>query len=99
MNNALVSVPDLDGIIASGEHCLTELDARAPAPPDHLPAILAALAANPEGRLQLVRTKMQPVDLLRILVAQGVSAGTRPLADGTWRTTLRRPASGAARSH
>jgi hypothetical protein len=74
------------------EKCLTELDARGATPPNHLSAILAALATLPRGRLQFVRTKAQPVQLLRALVAQGVTAETGELPDGSWRTILRRAA-------
>ncbi len=72
------------------EKCLTELDARGPTPPNHLSAILAALASLPSGRLQFVRTKAQPLHLLRALIAEGVTAETGELPDGSWRTILRR---------
>jgi hypothetical protein len=90
VNSPLLSSPDLNAITEAAENCLTELDARAPTPPNHLKAILAALAAIPNGRPQFVRTKVQPDELLRALVAEGVSADAQPLADGTWRITLRR---------
>lgn len=98
VNGPHVSSLELNDIAASAGNCLTELDARAPTPPNHLKAILAALASIPNGRPQFVRTKTQPVELLRVLVAQGVSADAWPLPDGTWRTILRRPISGAVRS-
>jgi hypothetical protein len=98
VNSPHVSSLDFNDLAASAENCLTELDARAPTPPNHLKAILAALASIPEGRPQFVRTRTEPVELLRVLMAQGVSADAWPLPDGTWRAILRRPSAGTARA-
>ena len=89
MKNASVSLPKFTAV-AEDQNCLTELDARAPTPPNHLKAILAAMALNPKERPQFVRTNSRPVDWLDLLAAQGITADARPLTDGTWRTVLRR---------
>lgn len=67
---------------------LTEVDARSATPPKQVPAILAALRANPPGRPQFVRTAGVPVDLLRTLETHGVEAYPAEMPDGSWRTML-----------
>jgi uncharacterized protein (DUF2249 family) len=68
----------------------TELDARAPTPPNHLTAILAALGTLPAGHPQYVRTRSEPTQLLHALAEHEVSASPRELPDGSWCTLLRR---------
>jgi len=92
MNQALVSPPP-QAAASPAENCLTELDARAPTPPNPLQAILTAVASIPPGRPQFVRTQAEPAAWLPVFVAKGIAAEGWPLPDGTWRTILRRPAS------
>ncbi|HVZ66254.1 MAG TPA: DUF2249 domain-containing protein [Lacunisphaera sp.] len=66
----------------------TELDARGAKPPNHVRAIVAALAAIPPGAPQYVRTAEAPTELLRELGPHGVEGYPRQLADGTWRTLV-----------
>ena len=73
---------------AAREPDAAELDARTPAPPKIVPAILAALKATPPGRPQFVRTAGAPVELLRALEAKGVEAYPTEMPDGSWRTLL-----------
>ncbi len=75
-------------IDAAGYGNFTELDARGPAPPKPVPAILAVLRSNPPGQPQFVRTGEAPTELLRALEACGVEAYPTQMPDGSWRTLL-----------
>ena len=93
MNGLLLSPPpQSDHVAAPAVPCPTELDARGSTPPNHVNAVLAALAAIPPGHPQYLRTTAEPTQLLQALAAKNVAANTRQLPDGTWRTVVRRPA-------
>ncbi len=68
---------------------LTELDGRGSAPPQRVPAILAALQTIPPGAVQCLRTKECPLELLHALGRHGIETDAMKLPDGTWRSRLR----------
>jgi hypothetical protein len=91
VNGLLLSAPPRsDQVAAPAIPWPTELDARGSTPPNHLSAVLAALAAIPPGHPQFLRTKTDPIQLLRAFAAKGVGAATRELPDGSWQTVVRR---------
>lgn len=67
----------------------TELDTRgAVEPPKHVPAILVEVAALAPGRLQYVRTRERPAELLAALEARGVEAKATQMPDRSWQTRI-----------